>query len=570
MQREGASVLFSPRIDDFDGVSLRSFIIGWMHDFHDFPASMKRLCTGNGDYSVELESRPLLRDMVEDIHLLLVSNAEDCDNFAKTFSDFSDLWTLNLKESFDSWWKDTAVFPETASAEGEDAAPAEEGAEGEAAEEVVEELDDADKRPPIAAFEAKITEYTTLRDQCNLLPSTADIGWLRVDSKPVRTQLLYWTSQWVALYTDHVKNNILDSMAEMTSFMTQADTVLSQEVSEEEDDGSLRSVLECIRDVKKNSKRFDTMVQPLKEFTGLLKKFGVSIDDSVIEQMDSAPDKWDSVKHNMFSVKEQLNDLYNREGDKLKRRTMDFGKQISAFRQKFQAEAPFRYSVGMENAYGKLVEQQDQIVHYNTEICDLVEAQALYELVPSRFKEVSDSQKELILLKQCWDMGQLIVYTFQDWRRLLWNDIDTDYLAGEAKNLKDQVKKLDKKVRIWDTYKGIDDECGNMLTALPLVQQLKSPSMRQRHWKELMVVVGVSFTLDSAFCLEDLLKLELHRFEEDVEGVVIKSSKELTIEKNIAKIEGVWADLDMMYYVYPKDDTVQLMKVHSNMLNDWC
>eukprot|EP00656_Telonema_subtile_P018040 TRINITY_DN1972_c0_g1_i10.p1 TRINITY_DN1972_c0_g1~~TRINITY_DN1972_c0_g1_i10.p1 ORF type:complete len:4525 (-),score=1414.93 TRINITY_DN1972_c0_g1_i10:97-13671(-) len=565
----GGNVIFTPDLNNKNNrLNLRDFIVNWMCEFHKFPAGMKRLCTGNGDYSCELESRIRLRDMVEDVIMLIGANEESCECFADTFRKYSDLWTLDLQEQFNLWWQETAVVPESAKDAPEEGA--EEGAEDakDKAEPSEEELLalTALKIPPLAAFEARIVEYTTVRDECNMLPTNSSVGWLRIDSKPVRQQVLYWVEQWVSLYTDFLRNKIEDSMEEMQNFMCAALRALAQQVSEE-DESSLRAMLETIRDVKKNTKRFDTMVDPLKEYTQLLKRFGIIIPEGTINAMEEAPDKWDSVKHNMFEVKEKLNDLYNREGDKLKRRTLDFGKEVTNFRQEFQANAPFKYAVGPMAAYITMEEQQGHIKTFQQRTSELQEAQMLYELVPSQYKELTDSSKELSLLKTCWDMGQMIVYCFEDWRSLLWDSIDTEYLMGEAKKLKDQVRRLDKKVRIWDTYKGIDDECNNMMVSLPLIQQLKSPSMRQRHWKELMLVTGTSFTLDSSFCLADLIALELHLFEEDVEGVVIKSSKELTIEKNIVKIEGIWESLEMIYDPYPKDDTVQMMKVPEEMVD---
>jgi len=565
-RNSGGKVMFSPDLNNKNGrLNVRDFVVQWMCEFHKFPNGMKRLCTGNGDYSIEIESRIALRDQVEDVILLIQGNEEECEKFADTFNEFKDLWSLDLQEQFKLWWDEVAEFPDmggddgAAAAEGEDAAP-------EAAAET--ERDDSEKRPPLAAFESKIVEYSGIRDKANVLPTSQTIGWMKVDSKPVRQQVLYWAEQWVTLYTDFLRNQIENSMQEMEAFMITATVALACEVSEDEAGAAaLRSVLECIRDVKKNTRRFDTMIDPLKEYTQLLKRFGITIPESTVNAMEEAPDKWDSVKHNMFEVKERLNDLYNREGDKLKRKTLDFGKEVTKFRGGFQMDAPFKYKVGPGPAYESMEQQSALIAGYEKQVFELREAQMLYELVPSVFKEITDSQKELNLLKTCWDMAQLIIYQFEDWRSLLWDEIDTDSLSGEAKKLKDQVRRLDKKVRIWDTYKGIEDECNNMLVSLPLIQQLKSPSMRQRHWKELMMVTGTSFTLDSNFCLADLIALELHNFEEDVEGVVIKSSKELTIEKNIAKIESIWEGLDMIYEVYPKDDTVQMMKVPEEMVD---
>lgn len=66
-------------------------------------------------------------------------------------------------------------------------------------------------------------------------------------------------------------------------------------------------------------------------------------------------------------------------------------------------------------------------------------------------------------------------------------------------------------------FRGVDSAVKNFLTSVPLVADLRSPAMRDRHWEQLMTTTKVHFNVnDPAFKLDDLLKLELHKFEEEV------------------------------------------------------
>jgi dynein heavy chain len=47
----------------------------------------------------------------------------------------------------------------------------------------------------------------------------------------------------------------------------------------------------------------------------------------------------------------------------------------------------------------------------------------------------------------------------------------------------------------------VEDAVKALLTALPLVADLHHPSMRERHWKQLMRTTGVSFNMDDKFNL---------------------------------------------------------------------
>ncbi len=46
-------------------------------------------------------------------------------------------------------------------------------------------------------------------------------------------------------------------------------------------------------------------------------------------------------------------------------------------------------------------------------------------------------------------------------------------------------------VREEDVFKGVDASVKNFLTSVPLVADLRSPAMRDRHWEQLMATTKV-------------------------------------------------------------------------------
>jgi dynein heavy chain len=80
-----------------------------------------------------------------------------------------------------------------------------------------------------------------------------------------------------------------------------------------------------------------------------------------------------------------------------------------------------------------------------------------------------------------------------------------------------------------------------MSTILPLISELHSKYMMDRHWRRLIDITkkNINFT-SPGFCLEDLIKLELYRYAEEVSELVDSATKEARIETNLNKIEGVW------------------------------
>lgn len=56
----------------------------------------------------------------------------------------------------------------------------------------------------------------------------------------------------------------------------------------------------------------------------------------------------------------------------------------------------------------------------------------------------------------------------------------------------------------------------------------------------------VKFTMDDKTTLEDLLKLELHKYEEEVKNIVDKAVKEMSMEKVLKELHNTWDTLEFV------------------------
>jgi len=65
-------------------------------------------------------------------------------------------------------------------------------------------------------------------------------------------------------------------------------------------------------------------------------------------------------------------------------------------------------------------------------------------------------------------------------------------VGQECKKFSKELRVLDKETRAWDAYNGAENAVKNMMTSLRAVGELQNPSIRDRHWTQLMQATGVS------------------------------------------------------------------------------
>ena len=104
----------------------------------------------------------------------------------------------------------------------------------------------------------------------------------------------------------------------------------------------------------------------------------------------------------------------------------------------------------------------------------------------------------------------MIDYQFEAWKSTLWDKIDTDNLEQLIKEMQSKQcnpqTPQNKDIKNWRAFVALNERVKNMSTMLPLISQLHSPFMMERHWKKLMKITGKLIEFQSPrFCLEDLI-----------------------------------------------------------------
>ena len=121
-------------------------------------------------------------------------------------------------------------------------------------------------------------------------------------------------------------------------------------------------------------------------------------------------------------------------------------------------------------------------------------------------------------------------------------------------------------VRTWQCFIGLKQEVKNILIVLPLINNLHSKYMKDRHWKELKVATGRNFIKDETFCLANLLDLQLHKHVTEVEYIVQLASQENKIASQLTKIHRIWESLAFEFKAHNKYPDILLIQSPDDIL----
>ncbi|NXA80882.1 DYH9 protein, partial [Thryothorus ludovicianus] len=505
-----------------------------------------RLATHRGlcQYQAVLEPMPALCAMLRELQLRSGAAAAACCEHRSGLERFSHLYGEDRRELCRQFLLcGRALTPADTEARGQDGVPA--------------------AAPTLRQLGEQIGSYERLYEEVALMqPVCTFQGWLRLDARPFKAALLNEIKRWSLVFKQHLLDHVTHSLADLAEFIQTAEKGLSRKV-EKGDYGGLVEVMGHLLAVKERHSATDAMFEPLKETIELLRAYEQQLPEEVHQQLEELPEKWSQVKKLAQAVKQLVAPLQAGEVTALRQSCAAFDAQQLRLRERFGREAPFRFDT--EKPYQLLDAKHVEIKQMESAMASIYESAGLFEVMVPEYKQLKQCRKELCLLKELWDMISLVNSSLDGWQTTRWVDINVESMDLECRKFAREIRNLDKEMRAWDAFSGLDSKVKNMLTALKAVAELQNPAIRERHWDQLMQVTGVRFVMDSDTTLADLLKLNLHEFEGEVHGIVDKAVREMSMEKVLKELRVTWSSRQFQHEPHPRT-AIPLLKSDEELI----
>jgi dynein heavy chain len=309
---------------------------------------------------------------------------------------------------------------------------------------------------PLEKFEHEIRKFENIHKTVMALESEVNFsGWLRVDLKPLKQGLNVVIKKWSYSFTKYLSDETVDILNEFNRFIKDSKNGLLAKVSEGDYDGLVKS-MGLLQAVKTRSNTADAVFESLRKTMNLLKQFNVDLPDDTMKLLNDLPEEWSELTKLASSAKDTVAPLQSTEVDSLQKKANRFEMKNHVFREEFKRKAPFRFEIGPIKSYDQLDQVQNEVVAMENELAALKKSSDLFELSLPAYKQLADCRREIGMLKSIWDMVGFVIYLFDSWKSTLWTAIDIDAMDMKCRDLNKELRKLDKEMKAWDVYIGLD------------------------------------------------------------------------------------------------------------------
>ncbi|RQM21208.1 hypothetical protein B5M09_003796 [Aphanomyces astaci] len=565
----GKDIVFVPSVGSLPSKNgVTDVVHTWVEATFQVASLFKRLDTSEGTYLKEMRENPEIQRCVAEIHSACLANEAACYTYKKELMAYEYLWSTDLNAMFSSFL-DTAwvpVDPGVAIVGSSDSKNA---------------VDMSGPLLHLAKFDDKIQTCLTLQNEISEAKHSRDMCFVRVNSLPIKQALSTWVTKWVYMFTQFLHDRVVNQLTWVDSFISNVNTGLDVPVT---DTATLMTCMGHVQDVRRLMATKQVNFGPIRDTVALLKRHGIHLDvsyvgkETALQCLEQAPLRWDSMVNKTFKKKDVIAPMQNQAVETIKIDLLGFAKRVHAFRDEFLSKAPFTYE-GVAVMLGPTA-PLEQVVAKAMEVLASVDARLneiegdanrfgqledMFELADTQFDGLNVCRVEWGLLHSVWTMFHRTTSTFESWHGLSWQDANMETLMDSVKDMTAVMLKCPAKVRDWAIYKKMETELSQMAATLPLIELLHSPAMRERHWKNLLVVTKKSTAAMATWTvhmenvhMEDLFRLDLYRFDIEVQDIVEVATRELKIETDLWTISNVWSTWS--FVVVPHHDTTMILQ----------
>ncbi|KNC97489.1 uncharacterized protein SPPG_07404 [Spizellomyces punctatus DAOM BR117] len=406
-------------------------------------------------------------------------------------------------------------------------------------------------KPALSTFDADINRYNEVANNTQKEETLTNINFARLDCSLLKHSLVSHCSAWQNKLTTLLNTNAsteLNNLHKM--FVEKAERLRSPPKNLDQ----LGESLNLLSQLQTALPSIEAQFGPIREQYEILEKYEVQIKAEEKTLLETLPVSWANFQQTITDAEKSLQESKAKFKAELLSSVEDFGKYTSSIRDEFTAKGPFHASFGVEKALRAISEYRNTVQIAANNERNLKKGLSVFQLEQSPSKDLEAMQTSLELLSQIWQLYQEWNNAYEGWRTKPFLSLDAAEVDESVQNLIKRLNRMGREMKEWDVFVHLRDRVQHTRRTLPLLQDLKNPAMRDRHWSQLMDEVAKTFDPSGAdFTLEKILDMGLDQYAESISNLSAAATKELSIEQGLASIKDAWEQLELDIVPYKED-----------------
>jgi len=401
--------------------------------------------------------------------------------------------------------------------------------------------------PQLEDFEEKLKGFDDIFSQIMEIESSNQIGALSLKTENVKSGLKGWIDSWKDAFSRDLHKKAKTLLENLTDEIKQIKLKIDKPVK---DIDSLGGVMQALEEIRQKQSEIALQFKPINDMYSLIDNYFSNIMDK--DEMDSESAMQANWEHLVGRSETIRNDLQGQNAEfkmNLIKGIKALVVDVKEFRHNFETKGPTVPGLEPREALNRLRMFSDEYSIRKRKYDSYFAGETLFGLPHTQYPLLVKSANEIELLDKLYSLYSKVKEQIAKWREIPWSEIqnEIDKMIETIEQYSRDCTKLPGSLKQWDAYKELKQEIDDMSEILPLVTALAKPSIRNRHWDEVIELVKEDIPYESeTFQLQQLFKCPLLQFREEIEEITESADKQLKLEKTLKEeIIAFWEDAEL-------------------------
>uniref|UniRef100_A0A6Q2Z4C9 Dynein, axonemal, heavy chain 6 n=1 Tax=Esox lucius TaxID=8010 RepID=A0A6Q2Z4C9_ESOLU len=186
-----------------------------------------------------------------------------------------------------------------------------------------------------------------------------------------------------------------------------------------------------------------------------------------------------------------------------------------------------------------LEEIQHSIDELQVQACQYKSYQKNFKVEVTKYEELEELSAEVKLKQLLWDSVEEWESLLAGWMECKFDELDPEVLAAQVNRYSKSVGQLEKGLPPNTVVPLLKGQVEGMRKKLPVITDLRNPSLKARHWDVLEALMETSLQKEPR-TLASLEQQNIFRYDAEIQEVSGQASGEASLETILKKVEDLW------------------------------
>ncbi|KAJ3389103.1 hypothetical protein HDU92_001163 [Lobulomyces angularis] len=394
-----------------------------------------------------------------------------------------------------------------------------------------------------------VSEIKKARNTFDNSETSKSFGKLIVDYEQVQSKVNAKYDQWQREVINKFGAKLLVSIKNLHSTISKArdDLEKSSEVSSVTSDAV--GFIIFVQELKKKVTNWVVDVETYKQGQKTLEKNRYRFPDDwlYVDHLDGEWNAFNTIlnKKNQI-IQEQIANLQQKivSEDKI------VDQKIRELIGEWDKDKPIQGEIKPDVAINQLSIFEGRLVRLKDDYDQLCRAKEALDLELKSDNRLIPVHEELKDLKTVWSALSVVTKSLVDMKDTLWSSIIPRKLKQQIEDLIASMKEMPSRMRQYAAYEYIEDSLKNFLQVVPLLSDLKSEAVKERHWKQIFKSLKMEGVHLSTLTVSHLWDIDLVKNSTIFNDVITIAAGEMALEEYLKQVKEIWTNYSLELVPY--------------------